>query len=126
MGSSELKKYPRGQIGVGSGDLQQCTSVEVTKTNNAKVLHTLRRNGAGVVKGNVAVAFSGETVIDEDGPERDYFDLVDNGEAQNVRIKLPGAVTKTIIGVISEAKVRLTLEEGVLYSFSGVGSQSKS
>jgi hypothetical protein len=121
MADNELKQYPRGQISLGKGDLQQCSNFEWDYTNNGKLLATLRANPSGVVTGTKAVSFTGETHIDEDGPERDYFDLVDTGKAQQARVKLPGGTTKTIQGVITRVKGRLTLEDGVQITFEGVG-----
>lgn len=123
MADNELKQYPRGQVSLGPGDLQQCTDFEWDYTNNAKLIHVLRVvNGpSGYTVGNRAVSFTFNIVIDEDGPERDYFDLVDTGKPQQARIKLPGAVTKAINGVISGIKGRITLEDGVQMTATGVG-----
>ncbi len=126
MADNELKKYPLGQISIGSGSLRQCTNFEFDYSRTAKLKHTLREpNGAGITKGSASVTFSGETVIDEDGPERNYFDMVDTGSAQQCRVKLPGAITKTINGVITRIRTRLDVEEGVMITFEGTGKLVK-
>lgn len=124
--ANEQKQYPRGQVGLGAGDLQQCTDVEFTSANNAKVVGTLRKNPSGIVIGNKAVAITGNSRVDEDGPERDFFDLVDSGKPQQARFKFPGGVTKACTVVVAEVKGSFTQEDGVLQSWTMVGYMTKS
>lgn len=126
MAAQELKQFPRGQIAIGGGDLQQTTNFEWDYSNNAKLVHTLRKRApAGVVLGNESVTFSGQMVVDEDGPEIDLFDAVATGNFFVVRLKMPG-LTKGILGVINNVKGRFTLEDGVQFDYSGVGAFIKS
>lgn len=126
MSDQELKQYPRGQVSFAGGDLQQCTDVEFTQVNGAKVVSTLRRNPSGVTIGNKAVSVTGNSRIDEDGPERNFFDLVDAGKPQQARFKFPGGVTKVLNCVAAEIKSGFTLEEGVNQSWQLVGYFAKS
>lgn len=122
MADSELKQYPRGQIAIAGGDLQQTTNFEYDYTNNAKLVHTLRKAApSGFVMGNQAIAFSGSMVVDEDGPEFKLFDAVKRGTPLVMRAKMPG-LTHGINGVINSAKVRFTLEDGVQIDYAGIGS----
>lgn len=120
MSNNELKQYPRGQVSFG-GDLQQCTDVEFTQTNGAKVVSTLRRNPSGVTTGNKMVTCTGNSRIDEDGPERDWFATVDEASPQQARFKFPGGVTKVLNCVAAEIKTGFTLEDGVNQSWQLVG-----
>lgn len=117
----ELKQYPRGQIAIAGGDLRQCTNFEWDYSNGGKLVFTLRENPSGIVYGNKQVNFTGETVVSEEGPERDWFDLVDTGKPVRCRVKLPGKTTKSIIGAIVGTKGKLTLEDGVQIGFNGIG-----
>jgi hypothetical protein len=125
MADNDLSSFPRGQVALGAGDLQQCTDTEFTAVNGAKVVATLRRNPAGIVIGNKAVECTFNSRMSEDGPERDFFKMLEEGKVQQARFKFPGGVTKTLNCVLAEYKVQLTLEDGVLYSGKLVGSFPK-
>ena len=68
--NSDTADYPRGQVGLGSGDLQQCTDASFTFENGAKVVSTLRGR-SGVTTGVRKAAVSFSTIVDATGPERD-------------------------------------------------------
>lgn len=125
MSDQELKQYPRGQVSFGAGDLQQATNVRIQKSNNAKVLATLRRNPSGVVVGSKAVQVTGDTIVDEDGPERDWFKMVDEATPQQARFKFPGNVTVTVNCVAAEVTGEFPLDDAVKISFTLVGWTTK-
>ncbi len=120
----EQKKYPRGQIGIGKGDLLQATDFEFDRQNGAKIAATLKRNPSGIILGVKSVSMTCNTIIDEDGPERDWMALVDSGDFINARVKIPG-LTKQWTGVISGAKISGSVEDGVKIALTGVGNFSK-
>jgi hypothetical protein len=82
--------YPQAFIAQGNGDLMQVTNFNVTLTNNGKQVHTLRRKGAGVSRGVQESTVSFDFVIDEGGPERNYWRDVIRGIIRQIRAKVPG------------------------------------
>jgi hypothetical protein len=103
-----------------AGDLIDVTNVSITHTNNAKQVHTLRRDGAGVVLGVKETTVSFDAVISEDGPERDYFQLVKLGRIQQLRIKIPGQ-TITVQGVYKDSNFELPLDDAIKVSLAFIG-----
>jgi len=116
------KLYPRGQIALGNGDLQDVTNVRVTHTNNAKQVHTIRRKGAGVTLGTEETTVSYDAVISEDGSERDYFESVKKGKVRQLRIKVPGE-TITVEGVYKSRDFELPIDDAIKLSLEFIGHQ---
>jgi len=104
-------KFPQAYIAEGAGDLMQVTDWTLDYTNNGKVQHTLRRPGAGAVKGKPAGMISFNFAIDEDGLERDYISRVRDGTFHEIRCKLPGGLTLTASGMYSAMKLNGPLED---------------
>lgn len=119
--NDDFVSFPRGQVGFGSGDLQQCTDAKFRFENGAKVVGTLRgRTGTttGLRKGTCSF----NTIIDETGPERDWIALVKNGKAQQARFKFPGGVTYTFKAVAASVDGEVTLEDGTHLNIELVGT----
>jgi hypothetical protein len=114
------KVYPRGRIAVGSGDLIDVTNVKVTTTNNAKQVHTILQKGAGITLGVEETTVSFDSVISEDGQERDYFTLVKTGRISQLRIKLP-LETITVEGTYKTRDFELPLDDSIKLSMEFVG-----
>lgn len=112
--------YPRGQIAYGSGNLVDVTNVKVTHTNNAKQVHTIAQKGAGITLGVEETTVSFDSVISEDGQERDYFSLVKTGRITQVRIKLP-VETITVVGSYKTRDFELPLDDSIKLSLEFVG-----
>lgn len=120
MADQELKRYPRGQIAIGNGDLQQATLARFSFTNNGKLKHTLRKSPSGVVLGTRECTGSFELEIDEDGPEREVFDAIGEGTIQNFRFKMP-TLTKTIEGIFTSVDVEEPLDDAVRFTVNFIG-----
>jgi len=117
------KKYPRGRIALGNGDLIDVTGVRVNTTNNAKQVHTLARPGNGIVLGNEETTVSYDAVVSEDGQERDYFQLVKSGKIVQLRIKVPGE-TISVKGAYRSRNFDLPLDDSIKLSLEFVGHLS--
>ena len=114
------KVYPRGRIAVGSGDLIDVTNIKVTTTNNAKQVHTILQKGAGVTLGVEETTVTFDSVISEDGQERDYFALVKSGRITQLRIKIPGE-TLTVEGTYKTRDFELPLDDSIKLSMEFIG-----
>lgn len=114
------KVYPRGRIAVGSGDLIDVTNIKVTTTNNAKQVHTILQKGAGITLGVEETTVTFDSVISEDGQERDYFALVKTGRIGQLRIKIPGE-TLTVEGSYKTRDFELPLDDSIKLSMEFVG-----
>lgn len=115
------KVYPRGRIAVGSGDLIDVTNVKINTTNNAKQVHTILQKGAGITLGVEETTVSFDSVIGEDGQERDYFTLVKTGVISQLRIKLP-LETITVEGTYKTRDFELPLDDSIKLSMEFVGA----
>lgn len=112
--------YPRGQIAEGAGDLIDVTNVKVTTTNNGKQVHTIRRKGAGITLGTEETTVTFDSVISEEGQERDYFKKVKKGTIQQLRIKVPGE-TLTVQGSYTTRDFELPLDDAIKLSLTFIG-----
>lgn len=122
MSSNNTLYYPRGRIALDSGDLIDVTNVKLDSTNNAKLVHTLRQPGAGVVFGNQETTISFDAAISEDGPERDYFMLVQKGTVKQLRLKIPGK-TLSAEGVFKDVNVEIPLDAEVKQSMTFISGK---
>jgi hypothetical protein len=104
--------HPSGQISLAQGKLSQATLARCSYTNNGKLLHTLKRSPAGFNLGNKEVSGSIETVISKDGMERNYFDLVKNGEQKQFRFEIPAA-TVAIKGIFTQVELEVPVGDAV-------------
>lgn len=121
MSDTELLFFPRGQIGIDGGNPQQITDFNSAFANGAKLKHTLRANPAGITLGQKTLSFDFNIIIDEDGEEIDWDRKVDTGESTTLVCKKPGGVTKVLIGVISEASEKFSIDDGVARAIKGIG-----
>ncbi len=112
--------YPRGRIAYGAGDLIDVTNVKVTQTNNAKQVHTIRQKGAGITLGVEETTVTFDSVISQDGQERDYFTLVKKGTITQLRMKLP-VETITVNGTFQSRDFELPLDDSIKLSITFVG-----
>ncbi|MFA5053357.1 MAG: hypothetical protein WC565_04825 [Parcubacteria group bacterium] len=120
MSAEPQKKFPRGWIAMGNGDLIQVTNVKIDHTNNAKQVHTIRRKGAGITLGVEETTVSFDAVVDEDGCERDYLKMLKQGQIKQLRVKVPGE-TLTISGTVSSLSKELPLDSEIKYSITFIG-----
>jgi predicted secreted protein len=120
MSAEPQKKFPRGWIAMGNGDLIQVTNVKIDHTNNAKQVHTIRRKGAGITLGVEETTVSFDAVVDEDGSERDYLKMLKQGQIKQLRVKVPGE-TLTISGTVSALSKELPLDSEIKYSITFIG-----
>jgi len=122
--SDDMNLYPRGYIAMLNGDLMDVTNVKITQKNAAKLVHTLRKEGAGIVKGNEETDVSFDAVCPQQGAERDYFDDVRKGKIRKLRVKIPGE-TFTVIGMYTDRDLDLPLDDAVKYSLKFIGRTEK-
>ncbi len=112
--------YERGRIAVGSGDLIDVTNIKVSTTNNAKQVHTILQKGAGITLGVEETNVSFDSVIAQDGQERDYFALVKTGKISTLRIKLPKE-TITVEGAYKTRDFELPIDDSIKLMMEFVG-----
>ena len=114
--------YPKARISIGGGDLQDVTNLKTMSTNNSKQVHTILQQGAGVTEGVKESTVSWDSVISQEGFERDYVNLLDTAVIFQLRVKLPG-VTLTYEGVLVSLDVEGPLDDSIKLSCSFVGSK---
>lgn len=112
MGDS-LKRYPRGQIGHGSGALVEVENVKLTNTANVKLKHTLSQTPSGYTTGVREAMLSFKMNVSETGPERDFWTALEAGSVQSFRLLLPGGLTFRITGITSKFDIDVPLDDAV-------------
>lgn len=124
---AEQLTFTQSFLAMGNGDLVQVTDFVVAFINKGKQVHTQRRPGAGVVRGKPECNVSFNFVLDDDnGPERDYWLLVEQGTIKQVRAKCPGGMTLTISGMYTGVTLNGPLEDATNGSCTFIGKLKKS
>ncbi len=118
--ADDFKQFPMGAVAMGNGDLIDVTNVKITTKRANKLVHTLRRSGAGKVHGTEETTVTFDAVVPEDGAERDYLADLKAGRIKKLRYKVPGE-TGTVTGSTDERSLELALDAAVKYSISFSG-----
>lgn len=114
--------FPRGQVAMNGGDLVQVQDATLDIVNGGKVISTLRSNPAGFVKGNLVATLKFNGVVSEDGPERDWPEMVATGDPQQVIFKAVPGTKYTIDCNATDMNLSLTMEEGTKFSVTLMGA----
>lgn len=125
MADVEQRKYPQAYIAQGNGDFISCRSFNVKTTNNAKQIHTLREKGSGFTLGVEESTITGECVISEAGPEREFHRQMKEGEPIQMRVKIPGGGVFTYNGVYSGIDIDGPLDDATKFSFTFIGHMER-
>ena len=113
--------FPQSYLAMGAGDLVQVTDFRATLNNKGKQVHTQRRTGAGVVKGKHESTVTFNSVIDEDGPEREYWRFVQKGTIKQIRVKIPSGRVLTYNGMFTVCDLDGPLEDATKVSVTFIG-----
>lgn len=119
--AEEQLKFPQAWIAMDSGDLIDVTDFTANTTNNAKQKHTIRKKGAGISFGNLESTISFNTIISEDGPEREYWQAVEQKLIKQIRIKIPGGQVKTYNGAFQSLGLNGPLDDATQLSPTFIG-----
>lgn len=121
--ADETLNYGQAYLAMGNGDLVQVTNFNSTLTNNAKQKHTLRRKQAGVSLGVTESQISFDSIIDNKGPERNYWRMVQRGEVKQIRVKLAtdSAEVFTYNGVYKDCNTDGPLDDATKVSCVFIG-----
>ena len=114
--------YPKARMSIGGGDLRDVTDFKSMSTNNAKQVHTIIQQAAGVTQGTKESTVSWNSVISEEGFERDYVNLIDTGVIFQIRVKLP-LLTLTYVGVLKSIDVEGPLDDSIKLACEFVGAR---
>ena len=121
MATTEQLLLPQSYLAMGSGDLVQVQDFRVTLTDNSKQVHTLRRKGAGITQGVEESTVTFNSVLDEDGSERDYWRLVQKKIVKQIRAKAPGGKTLVINGKFSGVDLDGPLDDATKIACTFIG-----
>lgn len=114
--------YPKARISIGGGDLQDVTNLKPTSTNNAKQVHTILQQGAGITQGVKESTVTWDSVISQEGFERDYVNLLDTGVIFQLRVKIPGQ-TLTYEGTLKTISLEGPLDDSIKLSCEFIGAK---
>lgn len=118
--TDELKLYPKGQIGFGTGNLKTATNCKYTLKNGAKLKHSIAVTPSGVSFGHQEVDGSLEFEVNEDGMERDVVTDVKKGRKRQFRFK-DATSTDTIVGVLTEVTKEIPSDDAVKVTVNFIG-----
>ena len=122
MAAGEQLRYPQASIAMGNGDLVDVTNFNVDFSNGAKQIHTLRQKAAGHSLGVEECTITFDSVISENGPERNYWKDCKRGIVRQVRAKAPGGRTNlTCNGVYSKVTFDGPLDDATKVSCTFIG-----
>lgn len=119
---SEQKRFPQSYVAQGAGDLIQATSVTTSLKNGAKQVSTLRRPEAGFTLGVRENTVTVELAIDEDGPERDFYNDCRNGVPIQLRVKPPGGGVRVYNGCWSGIDENGPLDDKTTMQLTFIGA----
>jgi len=126
MAAGEQLKFPQAYLAMGNGDLIQVTNFTITLGSGAKQAHTLRRRGAGIIPGNQESQATFDSIISEDGIERNYWRDVIEGTIRQLRAKIPGGkTTLTLNGAFSQCDLDGPLDDATKVSCTFIGHMEK-
>ena len=123
--AEEQLRYPQAWLAMDNGDLIQVTDFTINTTNNAKQKHTIRRRGSGISFGVEESTITFNTIIDEDGPERDYWQAVENKQIKQIRAKIPGGRVLTYNGAYQSLGLTGPLDDATQLSPTFVGHKER-
>jgi hypothetical protein len=112
--------FPHARIAMGNGDLVYVTNVKYDLTDNSKLVHTLRKKGAGFTQGTEDTNLTFDAVIGENGEEADWVQLVKKPRPEQIRVKIPGR-TITIDGKYSSLSLDMPLDSEIKVSLTFIG-----
>lgn len=118
---NDQKIFPQSYLAMENGDLVQVQDFKITTSNKGKQVHTQRRTGAGVVKGKTETTITFNSVIDEDGIERNYLRFVQKGTIKQIRAKCPGGLVLTVNGMFTTCDIDGPLEDATKVSCTFIG-----
>jgi len=124
MAETEPLVYDHAYIAQGNGDLAQVTDFRLNYTNKGKLVQT-QRGRRGVVKGKPEVNVSFNGSIDEDGIERDYAKLVQQGTIKQLRAHAPGGDSYVVDGMYTTFELNGPLEDATAFSATFIGFLAK-
>jgi hypothetical protein len=121
--SNEQLRFPQAYLAMGNGDLIQVTDFNVSFGNGGKQVHTLRVKDAGHTLGNPECSATFNSVISENGPERNYWRDVKRGTVRQLRAKIPGGrTTLTITGIFTAANTDGPLDDATKIACTFIGA----
>lgn len=120
MADSDLKLYPIGQIGFGSGNLKEATLGRFSVTNGATLRHSLAESPSGTSQGAIELSGSIEFEVSENGLERSIIDDVVAGTRRQFRFK-DAIDTYEIIGVLTQADWETARGDAIKVTASFIG-----
>lgn len=122
--ADDFLQYPKGRIALDGGDLEDVTNFTITTTGTNKIIHTLRKPGAGKFKGPVECKVTFDAALSENGPDRDWLEMLQKGTFKKLRFKVPG-ITATVIGSVDEHALTCTIDDAGKYSVTYSGKLSR-
>ena len=96
--AEEQLRYPQPWLAMDNGDLIDVTDFNVSTNYGTKQKHTIRQRGAGLSFGVEESTISFNSIISENGFERDYWKDAEQKKIKQIRVKWPGGAIHTYNG----------------------------
>lgn len=127
MSNKSFEDYPKGQIAIQGGELQDAYDISLAFEDGEQTVHTLRANGmaVGSTGGKRKCDVTFKSSISRAGFERDYLGNWHKRKVIQGRVKVPGKVvvvtgrfTKPQLTSNSDNFVEFTITLSGKYSFA--------
>jgi hypothetical protein len=117
--------YPKGQIAVNGGNLQDAFDIQVKFDDGETDVHTLRNGGmaAGSTGGKRKCEITFKSAIGQEGFERDYMGNHSKRKVVNVRVKVPGK-TISVTGRFRQPSISSNLDGFIEFTVTIGGKYS--
>jgi hypothetical protein len=123
--SKEYEDYPKGQLSLQGGELQDVFDVQCAFEDGETEVHTFRGKGqpSGSTGGKRKCTVTFKAAISQAGFERDYLGNWHKRKVLNGRLKVPGK-TVSITGRLSKPSITSNIDNFIEFSVTLSGKYS--
>jgi hypothetical protein len=115
--ADEFQDYPKGQISMQGGDLQDAFDINISLDGSETDVHTFAGKGepSGSTGGKHKNSVTFKSAISKLGFERDYIGSKKNRKVVNCRVKVPGK-TLSFTGRIGKLDITSNLDNFIEFT----------
>jgi hypothetical protein len=123
--ATTFEDYPKGQVAVQGGDLQDAYDINCAFTDGETLVHTFKGKGqaSGSTGGKRSCKITFKSALGKAGFERDYLGNWEKRKVIEVRLKVPGK-TITCTGRLKEPNWTSNLDSFIDFSVTIEGKYS--
>jgi hypothetical protein len=124
LNTDTLPNFEKARLALGNGDLMDVYNFDTEYKDDSKLVHTLRKHGAGFVQGTIEFTGSFDTYIHPGGVEADWWAAVQLRSVNQLRFKLSGGITLAVDCKITSTKLKQAVDSAQEVNVSFIGKLS--